>query len=83
MQENSETNQKRKMDFEFVSIVDGKETVAKAANLLYKKYYSDPNSEKPFFTETYLTEALRILGIFFLFYFRTFCAYGKKKLKHI
>ncbi|KAL7598053.1 hypothetical protein Lser_V15G24745 [Lactuca serriola] len=60
--ENSETNQKRKMDFEFVSIVDGKETVAKAANLLYKKYYSDPNSEKPFFTETYLTEALRILG---------------------
>lgn len=60
--ENSETNLKKKMDFEFVSMVDGKETVAKAANLLYKKYYSDANSEKPFFTETYLTEALRILG---------------------
>lgn len=53
---------KRLMDFEFVSITDGKEAVAKAANLLYKKYYSDENSEKPFFTETYLTEALRILG---------------------
>jgi len=60
--ENPETNHKRQMEFEFVSIIDGKETVAKAANLLYKKYYSDPNSEKPFFTETYLTEALRVLG---------------------
>lgn len=63
--ENSETKQalgKKQMDFEFVSIIDGKETVAKAANLLYKKYYSDANSEKPFFTEFHLTEALRILG---------------------
>lgn len=60
--ENSDVNHKRKMEFEFVSIIDGKETVAKAANLLYKKYYSDANTEKPFFTETYLTEALRILG---------------------
>lgn len=60
--DNSETNLKRQMDFEFVSIVDGKETVAKAANLLYKKYYVDANSEKPFFTEFYLTEALKVLG---------------------
>lgn len=60
--ENSETNLKRQMDFEFVSIIDGKETVAKAANLLYKKYYADANSEKPFFTEFYLTEALKVLG---------------------
>ena len=54
--------QKKRMDFEFVSISDGKEAVAKAANLLFKKYYVDGNSEKPFFTETYLTEALRTLG---------------------
>nr|XP_043624862.1 dehydrodolichyl diphosphate synthase complex subunit nus1 [Erigeron canadensis]XP_043624863.1 dehydrodolichyl diphosphate synthase complex subunit nus1 [Erigeron canadensis] len=53
---------KKQMDFEFVSISDGKEAVAKAANLLYKKYYVDGDSEKPFFTETYLTEALKTLG---------------------
>lgn len=53
---------KKRMDFEFVSISDGKEAVAKAANLLFKKYYVDGDSEKPFFTETYLTEALRTLG---------------------
>ncbi|XP_024979472.1 dehydrodolichyl diphosphate synthase complex subunit nus1-like isoform X1 [Cynara cardunculus var. scolymus] len=53
---------KKRMDFEFVSITDGKEAVAKAANLLFKKYYVDADSEKPFFTETYLTEALRTLG---------------------
>ncbi|KAJ9537833.1 hypothetical protein OSB04_030566 [Centaurea solstitialis] len=52
----------KRMDFEFVSISDGKEAVAKAANLLLKKYYSDGESEKPFFTETHLTEALRTLG---------------------
>uniref|UniRef100_A0A384WDV7 ditrans,polycis-polyprenyl diphosphate synthase [(2E,6E)-farnesyldiphosphate specific] n=1 Tax=Parthenium argentatum TaxID=35935 RepID=A0A384WDV7_PARAR len=53
---------KKRMDFEFVSITDGKEAVAKAANLLFKKYYVDEDSEKPFFTETHLTEALKTLG---------------------
>ncbi|XP_035838676.1 uncharacterized protein LOC110907218 [Helianthus annuus] len=54
---------KKWMDFEFVSISDGKEAVAKAANVLFKKYYVDEeDSEKPFFTETHLTEALKTLG---------------------
>ncbi|KAI7748077.1 hypothetical protein M8C21_012866 [Ambrosia artemisiifolia] len=53
---------KKRMDFEFVSITDGKEAVAKAANLLFKEYYVDGDSEKPFFTETHLTEALKSLG---------------------
>lgn len=53
---------KKQMEFEFVSLIDGKEAVAKAANLLFKKYYADEDSEKPFFTETYLTEALKTLG---------------------
>ncbi|KAK1417453.1 hypothetical protein QVD17_26580 [Tagetes erecta] len=52
----------KRMDFEFVSISDGKEAVARAANLLFKKYYVDDDSEKPFFTETHLTEALKTLG---------------------
>lgn len=56
------------MEFEFVSLVDGKEAVAKAANLLFKKYYADEDSEKPFFTETYLTEALKTLGSLLLFF---------------
>ncbi|KAF5769105.1 putative dehydrodolichyl diphosphate synthase complex subunit Nus1 [Helianthus annuus] len=55
---------KKWMDFEFVSISDGKEAVAKAANVLFKKYYVDEeDSEKPFFTETHLTEALKTLGL--------------------
>nr|GEZ28302.1 dehydrodolichyl diphosphate synthase complex subunit nus1 [Tanacetum cinerariifolium] len=53
---------KKQMEFEFVSLIDGKEAVAKAANLLFKNYYADEDSEKPLFTETYLTEALRTLG---------------------
>uniref|UniRef100_A0A251TM60 ditrans,polycis-polyprenyl diphosphate synthase [(2E,6E)-farnesyldiphosphate specific] n=2 Tax=Helianthus annuus TaxID=4232 RepID=A0A251TM60_HELAN len=53
---------KKRMDFEFVSITDGKEAVAKAANLLFKKYYVDGDSEKPFFTEAHLTDALKTLG---------------------
>lgn len=63
--DNSKTSsllKKKRMDFEFVSISDGKEAVAKAANLLFKKYYVDGDSEAPFFTETYLTEALKTLG---------------------
>nr|XP_043629360.1 dehydrodolichyl diphosphate synthase complex subunit nus1-like [Erigeron canadensis] len=53
---------KKKMDFEFVSISDGKEAVAKAANLLFKMYYLGEDTEKPFFTETYLSAALKTLG---------------------
>ncbi|KAI3702492.1 hypothetical protein L6452_28230 [Arctium lappa] len=53
---------KKQMDFEFVSVSDGKEAVAKAANVLFKKYYLDGDTEKPFFTETYLTDALKTLG---------------------
>ncbi|XP_071689007.1 uncharacterized protein [Rutidosis leptorrhynchoides] len=63
--ENSKTAplvRKKRMDFEFVSITDGKEAVAKAANLLFEKYYVNGDSEKPFFTETHLTEALKTLG---------------------
>ncbi|XP_076897513.1 uncharacterized protein LOC143550808 isoform X4 [Bidens hawaiensis] len=52
----------KRMEIEFVSLSDGKEAVAKAANLLFKKYYADSDSEKPFFTETHLTEALKTLG---------------------
>ncbi|KAJ0703628.1 putative dehydrodolichyl diphosphate synthase complex subunit Nus1 [Helianthus annuus] len=58
---------KKRMDFELVSITDGKEAVAKAANVLFKKYYVDEeDSEKPFFTETHLTEALKTLGLLFV-----------------
>ncbi|XP_024960134.1 dehydrodolichyl diphosphate synthase complex subunit nus1-like isoform X2 [Cynara cardunculus var. scolymus] len=53
---------KKQMDFEFVSISDGKEAVAKAANVLFKKYYLDGDTEKPFFTETYLNDALKALA---------------------
>ncbi|KVI01979.1 Di-trans-poly-cis-decaprenylcistransferase-like protein, partial [Cynara cardunculus var. scolymus] len=65
MQDDSVTDpidSKKQMDFEFVSISDGKEAVAKAANVLFKKYYLDGDTEKPFFTETYLNDALKALG---------------------
>ncbi|KAL4581256.1 hypothetical protein LXL04_017466 [Taraxacum kok-saghyz] len=52
----------KQIAFEFVSSSDGKEAVAKAANVLFKKYYSDGDTEKPFFTESYLTDALKTLG---------------------
>ncbi|KAL7584890.1 hypothetical protein Lser_V15G45765 [Lactuca serriola] len=55
---------KKQMDFEFVSISDGKLVVAKAADVLFKKYYlDDDDAEKPFFTESYLTDALKTLGV--------------------
>lgn len=72
MQENLASDSfldKKRMEIEYVSLSDGKEAVAKAANLLFKKYYADADSEKPFFTETHLTEALKTLGLFF---FRVF-----------
>ncbi|KAI3828013.1 hypothetical protein L1987_02103 [Smallanthus sonchifolius] len=54
---------KTQMQFEFVSISDGKEAVAKAANLLFNKYYLDGDTEKPFFTEADLSNALKTLGV--------------------
>lgn len=48
---------------EFVSVSDGKEAVAKAANLLFTKYYLDSKMEKPVLTEFHLTEALEALGL--------------------
>lgn len=54
---------KKQMAFEFVSSSDGKAAVAKAANVLFKKYYLDGDTEKPFFTEAYLSDALKNLGL--------------------
>lgn len=59
----------KEMEFEFVSISDGKETVAKAANVLFNKYYLDGDTEKPFLTDADLSEALENLGWFFLLLF--------------
>lgn len=47
---------------EFVTISDGKEAIAKAANLLFTKYYLDSKQEKPVLTESDLSEALKTLG---------------------
>uniref|UniRef100_A0A5B7ALD7 ditrans,polycis-polyprenyl diphosphate synthase [(2E,6E)-farnesyldiphosphate specific] n=1 Tax=Davidia involucrata TaxID=16924 RepID=A0A5B7ALD7_DAVIN len=47
---------------EFASFSDGKEAVAKAANLLFVKYYSGGDQEKPIFTESHVAEALRAIG---------------------
>ncbi|KAI9180441.1 hypothetical protein LWI28_004845 [Acer negundo] len=51
---------------EFASSSDGKEAVAKAANILFMKYLQSGDSgkseEESFFTEAHLTEALRAVG---------------------
>ncbi|CAK9142588.1 unnamed protein product [Ilex paraguariensis] len=47
---------------EFVSFLDGKEAVAKAANLLFDKYYLAGDQEKPIFTESIMVEALKAIG---------------------
>ncbi|XP_071736772.1 uncharacterized protein [Rutidosis leptorrhynchoides] len=54
---------KKQMDFEFVSISDGKPVVAKAANVLFNKYYLEEDTKKPFFTEAYLVDTLKTLGV--------------------
>lgn len=53
---------------EFASISDGKEAVAKAANVLFIKYFKSADSggcqEEPIFTEHDMTEALKAVGLF-------------------
>uniref|UniRef100_A0A5B7APY0 ditrans,polycis-polyprenyl diphosphate synthase [(2E,6E)-farnesyldiphosphate specific] n=1 Tax=Davidia involucrata TaxID=16924 RepID=A0A5B7APY0_DAVIN len=52
---------KKHVTLEFASFSDGKEAVAKAANLLFAKYYLG-DQEQPIFTESHLAEALRAIG---------------------
>lgn len=55
---------------EFASFSDGKEAVAKAANLLFRKYLklgdSDKIQEEKIFTEAGMTEALKAVGLWYL-----------------
>lgn len=55
---------------EFASFSDGKEAVAKAANLLFRKYLKLGDSEKiqeeKIFTEARMTEALTAVGLWYL-----------------
>ena len=73
--ENDKLLNQKHMMLEFASFSDGKEAVAKAANLLFVKYLTSTNSggdqEEEVFTELHMTEALRAVGLFFLFS----CAY--------
>ncbi|XVF01447.1 hypothetical protein REPUB_Repub04eG0090100 [Reevesia pubescens] len=54
------------MTLEFASFSDGKEAVAKAANVLFMKYLksgaTDPNQEEKIFTESQMGEALKTVG---------------------
>lgn len=50
------------IDVHLTSFHDGKEAVAKAANFLLKKYYSDPIQGKPNLTEHHMAEALDAIG---------------------
>lgn len=58
------------MTLEFVSFSDGKEAVAKAANVLFMKYsksgVTDQNQKEKIFTESQMTEAPKTVGLFFL-----------------
>ena len=66
--ENDKLLDHKNMMLEFVSFSDGKEAVAKAANLLFAKYLTSTNSsedqEEEIFTEPRMTEALRAVGLF-------------------
>ncbi|XP_031402368.1 dehydrodolichyl diphosphate synthase complex subunit NUS1 isoform X1 [Punica granatum] len=57
---------KKTMSLEFASQSDGKEALAKAANLLLKKHLKlrslGENQEEKIFTEAHMTEALRAVG---------------------
>lgn len=71
MQEADERNKlldQQHMTLEFASYSDGKEAVAKAANLLFAKYLKSANSsgdqEERIFTELHMTESLRAVGLF-------------------
>ncbi|KAL6986675.1 ditrans,polycis-polyprenyl diphosphate synthase [(2E,6E)-farnesyl], partial [Sarracenia purpurea var. burkii] len=48
----------QQIHLEFASYSDGKEAVAKAANLLFVKYYLGRDQEEPIFTESHIAEAL-------------------------
>uniref|UniRef100_A0A2N9IKS3 ditrans,polycis-polyprenyl diphosphate synthase [(2E,6E)-farnesyldiphosphate specific] n=1 Tax=Fagus sylvatica TaxID=28930 RepID=A0A2N9IKS3_FAGSY len=64
--ENDKLLNQKHMMLEFASFSDGKEAVAKAANLLFVKYLTSANSggdqEEEVFTELHMTEALRAVG---------------------
>ncbi|XP_059647696.1 uncharacterized protein LOC132294009 isoform X2 [Cornus florida] len=53
---------KSQLSLEFASFSDGKEAVAKAASLLFGKYYLGGDQEKPILTESHVAEALRAVG---------------------
>lgn len=57
---------RKHITLEFASYSDGKEALAKAANLLFAKYISDGDQKDQIFTELQLNEALKSVGLFFL-----------------
>ena len=67
--ENDKVLDQKHMMLEFASFSDGKEAVAKAANLLFVKSLTSKNSsgdqEDEIFTEPHMTEALRAVGLFY------------------
>ncbi|KAF5448791.1 hypothetical protein F2P56_029295, partial [Juglans regia] len=65
--ENDKLLDQKHMTLEFASYSDGKEAVAKAANLLFAKYLQSANSggdpdEERIFNEPHMNEALRAVG---------------------
>ena len=58
------------MTLEFASFSDGKEAVAKAANVLFMKCLksgaTDQNQEEQIFTESQMGEALKTVGLCYL-----------------
>ena len=57
------------MTLEFVAFSDGKEAVAKAANLLFRKHMTsadlDGDQEERIFTEAQMAEALKAIGLLY------------------
>ncbi|KAK8320187.1 hypothetical protein V6Z11_A12G019700 [Gossypium hirsutum] len=64
--ENNVLLDQQHMTLEFVSFSDGKEAVAKAANVLFMKYsksgVTDQNQKEKIFTESQMTEAPKTVG---------------------
>ncbi|KAK9286576.1 hypothetical protein L1049_014975 [Liquidambar formosana] len=64
--ENDSLLDKEHIILEFASLTDGKEAVAKAANLLFLKYFKSGNlggdEEEPIFTEPRVAEAIGAIG---------------------
>lgn len=58
---------RKHITLEFASFSDGKEAVAKAANYLFTKNYSSGDQKELSFTESHMDEALKAVGVFFLF----------------